>query len=394
MRVLVVHNRYRSEMPSGENHAVDQEIGLLQESGQEVFRYERRSDDIRDFSLAGKAALPMRLFWSSTDRSRMTELLSQLRPDVVHVHNTFPLISPSVLSACAVARTPVVMTLHNFRLFCANGLLFRDGRPCETCLHRSSLQAVRHACYRESRSATLPIAASLQAHRSLGTWRNGVTSFVALSQFAKDKLAHAGLPAHRIHVKPNFVDCADDVGSIRNPEHFLFLGRLSSEKGIDLLLSAWSSSFGRLVLAGDGPKRAWIEGELPKHAGSVRLLGPLTRQACMELLTAARALVVPSRWYEGFPLVVAEAYAQGVPVVAPAHGTFTEIVEDDECGLLYSPNDVQSLADCLRQLSDDDVSRRMGLRARQLYEERYTPERNLDILLSIYDRAIADARSA
>jgi glycosyltransferase involved in cell wall biosynthesis len=394
VRVLVVHNRYRSELPSGENHAVDQEVDLLQRAGHEVFRYERESDEIQRFPIVEKAALPLRLMWSRADHARVAELLAQLRPQVVHVHNTFPLISPSVLGACAAAGTPVVATLHNFRLFCANGLLFRDGRPCETCLDRSSLPAVRHACYRDSRLASLPLSVSLQVHRSLGTWHRGVTAFIALSQFAKRKLAHAGLSAGRIHVKPNFVRRAHDGGRAGSDGHFLFLGRLSEEKGVDLLLDAWSASFGRLLLAGDGPKRDWIEGQLARHAGSVELLGPRSRQACMDLLAGARALVVPSRWYEGFPLVVAEAYAQGVPIVAPSHGTFPEIVEDGGSGLLFPPGDAEGLADRLRELRADGTSRRMGRRARQLYEERYTPERNLELLLAIYERAMTEARSA
>jgi glycosyltransferase involved in cell wall biosynthesis len=284
--------------------------------------------------------------------------------------------------------------MHNFRLFCANGIMFRDGRPCETCLDRSSMSAIKHACYRDSRLASIPIAASLQIHRSLGTWNHGVAAFIALSNFAKNKLASAGLPKERIHVKPNFVTRPHDNGQDRRYDYYLFMGRLSAEKGIDLLLDAWSASWGRLILAGDGPKRRWVEEQLPSHAGSVELLGPRSREACIELLAAARALVVPSRWYEGFPLVVAEAYAQGVPVIAPAHGTFPEIVEDGGCGLLFSPNNAAELADRLRDLSVEETPRRLGQRARQLYDERYTPERNLDILLAIYDHAMAEVRTA
>jgi glycosyltransferase involved in cell wall biosynthesis len=387
MRVLIVHNRPRSLNPSGENRAVDQEAALLASAGHEVVRYERESDEIARFSLVRRAALPGRVVWSIEDRRRVAALTRRSAPHVIHVHNTFPLISPSVLRAGAETRVPVVATLHNYRLTCSNGLLFRDGAPCELCVGGSAFPGVVHRCYRDSRSASLPVALGIEVHRRLKTWARGVSVFVAPSEFARQKFVEAGLPAGRIDVKPNF---APPPSRIREGagDQFLFVGRLSREKGVDLLISAWSTSLGRLLIVGDGPARAALERQTVPHGDSVRFLGSLSRERCMELLSHARALVVPSRSYEGFPIVVAEAYAHGVPVVAPALGVFPEIVSHGMSGLLYAPDSAESLAARMGEVVKPPTSIRMGQNAKRLYEERYTPRRNLELLLHIYRRAI------
>ena len=386
MRILIVHNRYRSGQPSGENRVVEQETSLLARAGNDVVLYERRSDDIAKFSTIGRGAVPARVVWSPADRHRIGRMLVQHRPDVVHVHNTFPLISPSILGVCRRLGIPVVATLHNFRLACANGLLFRDGSPCEDCIGRAPWPSVVHGCYRDSRLATIPIATSISVHRGLRTWSRGVSRFVTLSAFARDRLIAAGLPGERMVVKPN---SAPDPGERRTVagDHFLYLGRLSEEKGIDLLAKGWSDDLGRLVVVGDGPARPALERSFSQHA-SVTMTGSLPHDECMRLLLRSRALVVPSRWYEGFPMVVVEAFARGVPIIAPAHGGFPEMVEDGRTGLLFRPGDVADLMRAVRAVEDPRRSARMGRRARDVYEERYTEERNLDRLMGIYAGAI------
>jgi glycosyltransferase involved in cell wall biosynthesis len=387
MRVLVVHNRYRSNQPSGENQVVDDEIALLRDAGHDVALYQRESDEIAGFAALAKAALPARVVWSTSDRRRIRRLIASELPDVVHVHNTFPLISPSILGACRDAEVPVVVTLHNFRLVCANAFLFREGKPCELCVGSGPWSGVVHACYRGSRLSTLPVALSIQAHRSLGTWSRGVARFIALSRFARERLVAGGLPADRLVVKPNFVpDPLQQRAS--EGEFFLYLGRLSDEKGVDLLASAWSEALGKLIVVGDGPARTALERAFSRHGGSVMMTGGLPRSECMRLLLRARALVMPSRWYEGFPMVVPESYARGVPVIGPGHGSFPEIVEHERSGLLFRPGDAPSLADAMGSLLGPGVSEKMGRRARAIYEERYTAERNLDRLTQIYTEAI------
>jgi glycosyltransferase involved in cell wall biosynthesis len=390
-KVLVVHNRYRSRFVSGENRMVEQEVELLRRAGDTVVPYVRESDEIADFGSGARAWLPARVVWSPQDRRALTRLVARERPDIAHVHNTFPLISPSAIHALASLGIPTVMTLHNFRLFCANGLLFRDGRPCEECLGSSPLPGVVHGCYRGSRAATAPIALSTTAHRWLGTW-NRVASFVTLSSFAREKVVAGGLPPARVVVKPNFVQPPSRVREGPGAQ-YVFLGRLTPEKGADVLVSAWSADLGRLLVAGDGPERRGLEQQARAHGGTVRFLGSLSPRECGELLRSARALVVPSRAYEGFPVAVVEAYAHGVPVIAPAHGAFPEVVEDGVTGLLFRAGDAADLRARMRTLADPQRSLEMGAAARHAYETRYTPERNLRALHAIYGRAMRGAGS-
>jgi glycosyltransferase involved in cell wall biosynthesis len=387
MRVLIVHNRYRSDSPSGENRVVDQEATLLSSAGHEIVRYERESDEISRLPLLEKVTLPGRILWSSEDRRRVGALIRRSAPEIMHVHNTFPLISPSVLGAAREFGLPVVATLHNYRLMCSNGLLFRDGAPCELCVGRSAWPAVVHRCYRDSRVASMPVALGIEAHTRLKTWTRDVSAFVALSKFARRKFMEAGLPAERILVKPNF---ALPPSQIREgPGGFaLFVGRLSAEKGVDLLIDAWSSELAPLQIVGEGHAGAVLKKRAVRHGPSVQFLGPLSHERTMQIVRNARALVVPSRSYEAFPLVVAEAYAHAVPVIAPAAGAFPEIVRHGKTGLLFVPGDSNSLRARAVELMDPPTSRRMGEAARQLYEDRYTPKRNLELLVHIYERVI------
>jgi glycosyltransferase involved in cell wall biosynthesis len=387
MRLVVVHNRYRSAQPSGENLVVEQEAGLLRMAGHEVVPYDRASDDIVASSLLQRSLIPGRVVWSPGDRACLAELLEEVRPDVVHVHNTFPLISPSILEACRAYGVPVVATLHNFRLMCANAQLLRNGRPCDLCVGRVPWRGVVHRCYRDSAAATIPVAVGIQVHRSRQTWTKGVAAFIALTEFVRQQYVDGGFPGDRIRVKPNFVPRPPrrraSAGS-----YFLFLGRLSPEKGVDVLLDAWGPGLGHLLIVGDGPSRRELEARAARHGNNVQFLGSQPRERCMELLTDARALIVASRSYETFGLVVVEAYAHGVPVIAPALGTFPDLVREGRTGLLFSPGDPGDLHRKLLQIGDPEQSRQMGEKAWQRYEADYTPERNLVTLEAIYREVI------
>jgi glycosyltransferase involved in cell wall biosynthesis len=388
LRIVVVHNRYRSAQPSGENLVVEQEADLLRAAGHEVVPYLRSSDEIAGFSLPRRTLVPGRVVWSPEDRGRLARLLGEVRPDVVHLHNTFPLISPSVIEACRGRGVPVVATLHNFRLMCANAQLLRDGRPCDLCVGHIPWRGVAHRCYRGSAGASIPVAVGIQVHRSRQTWTRGVTIFIALTEFVRQQYLAGGFPGDRIRIKPNFVP-RPRRGRAGAGSYFLYLGRLSAEKGVDVLLDAWDPELGRLLVVGDGPARAELEARAGRHGDSVEFLGTQPRERCMELLTDARALVIASRVHETFGLVAVEACAHGVPAVAPASPAFPELIRDGQTGLLFSPGDPEDLRRRLRQLLDPDRSMRMGVRARQRYEADYTPERNLATLLAIYREAIA-----
>ncbi|WP_093607695.1 glycosyltransferase [Streptomyces indicus] len=392
MHVLVVHNRYSSGQPSGENQVVDQETALLRAAGHRVEMFERRSDDIAGMSLPAKAAVPLLVPWNPRVRRELAARLRADRPDVVHVHNVFPLLSPAVLAACADVDVPVVATLHNYTQICPPGTLQRDGRPCTACVGRAPLPAVRHGCYRDSRAATVPLALSLQLNRR--RWWSGVDRFFCISAAQRDVLVRSGMPAGRLAVKHNFVP---EPGRSRTGEgeYVLYLGRLAETKGVRLLMAAWDEVAARggagvpLVIAGTGP----LEAEVTAWAAGredVQYAGLLDRDGCREAVARAVAVVAPSTWLEAFGLVVVEAMAAGVPVVAAGHGAFAELVEDGRTGLLHRPGDAASLASCLRRITaDEDTNRELGEAARRRYEQGFSPAVGLARLEEGYRAAIA-----
>lgn len=397
MRVLVVHNRYRSAQPSGEDRVVDEEVALLDRAGHEVQTFLRRSDDIAAMSSLGKVLVPLRVPWNAAVRVELASRLREERPDVVHIHNTFPLLSPSVVAACADAGVPAVATLHNYTMVCPPGTLYRDGRVCTDCVGGTPVPAVRHGCYRGSSAATVPLAVSMMANRR--RWWSGVSRFFCISEAQRRTLVQAGMPERRLAVKHNFVV---DQGRRRSGrgEHVLFLGRLTEEKGVRLLMTTWDilaagGGLGRpLVLVGTGP----LSGEVATWAqgrDDVRVLGLRTRSDCAELVAGASAVVAPSVWQETFGLVVVEAMAAGVPSVASAHGAFPELVEDGVTGLLHRPGDAASLAEGLRRIvASPERNRVMGDAARRRYELDFTPEVGLDRLVAAYEAAIVDSPSS
>lgn len=387
MRVAMLHNRYRSGQPSGENTVVGQTIDLLRDAGHEVDLYAHDSDSIAGMSRKSRALLPLRSVWSFSDERDLTLRWQERRPDIVHVHNTFPLFSPSVLAAAAGQRLPVVATLHNFRLMCANGVLQRDGGPCEACVGRIPWRGVVHGCYRESRAQSVPLAAAITVHRGLRTWQRHVTTFIAPSEFVRSRYVRDGFAADRIVVKPHAVPQAGPVRAGAG-EFVLFLGRLTQEKGFADLLAAWDRTLGELVVVGDGPLRAAGEARAARDP-SVRMLGALPWRDCMDLLPSARVLVVPARSYETFGLVVVEAFAHGVPVVSSRIGALAELVDDGATGALAPPGDPQELRRALGRLADPGVSIACGRRAREVYLQRFTPERDLAATERIYADAIA-----
>ncbi|MFC9632776.1 glycosyltransferase [Streptomyces mirabilis] len=392
VHVLVVHNRYASAQPSGENKVVDQEVELLRAAGHRVEVFERRSDDITARSLLGKAALPLLVPWNPAVRAELAARLRTERPDVVHVHNVFPLLSPAVLAACADVGVPAVATLHNYTQICPPGTLQRDGRPCTECVGSAPLPAVRHGCYRGSRLATVPLAVSMSVNRR--RWWSGVERFFCISAAQRDVLVRAGMPAERLAVKHNFVP---EPGAHRAGagEHLLYLGRLAEAKGVRLLMAAWDEIAAGggvgvpLVIAGTGPLEpevtAWAAGR-----DDVRYVGLYDTAECRQAIARSVAVVAPSTWLEAFGLVVVEAMAAGVPVVAAGHGAFVELVEDGVTGLLHRPGESASLASRIRRIaSEQDRNREMGQAARRRYEQGFSPAVGLERLVEGYRTAIA-----
>ncbi|HEX4493316.1 MAG TPA: glycosyltransferase [Acidimicrobiia bacterium] len=394
MRILVAHNRYRSTSPGGEDRVVDQERDALQAAGHTVERFERFNDDIQSWSLARRSAIPARVVWNDAARRDLTRAIADFRPDVVHVHNTFPLLSPSILHACRATDVSVVVTLHNYRLACASGDLFRDGHVCHDCLgHRALGPGVRHGCYREGSLPTAPIALSSSLH--LGAWRTIPAAFLMISDRQRQILEGLQLPPERVFVKPNLVP-ADIVPPVRPaPRHVVvYAGRLAPAKGVPLLMEAWdrfqAAAGGalRLVIAGAGPLeaavRTWANGR-----PSVDVCGMLSRADCAALVASARAAIVPSAWEEAFGLVAVEAMALGVAPVAAAHGSFPELIEDRHSGVLVAPGDADALARVFAEV-DQHPERfaEYGATARAEYARRFDPDANVAQLLDAYRFAI------
>lgn len=391
LRVLVVHNRYRSALPSGEDRVVDQEMSLLAEAGHHVSSFERHSDDIRSMSIVDRLRLPLRVPWNAAARAELRIHLQSARPHVVHVHNTFPLLSPSVLAACSDVGIPVVATLHNYLLVCPVGTLMRDGSSCADCTGRMPLPAIRHGCYRGSRLATIPMIVNMLANRN--RWCSHVDRLFCVSNAQRKILVESGVPPQRLVVKHHFVA---DPGRCRvgSGQHVLYLGRMTEDKGIRLLLAAWEALAADggvgvpLVLAGDGPLREEVR-RWAANRRDVRYLGLQSTTECRELTLRAAAVVAPSQARETFGLVLVEAMAAAVPVVAASHGGFTELVQHHVTGMLHRPGDAMSLAEGIRRvLIDSDRNRAMGVAARKAYEARFAPAAGLAALVAGYESAI------
>jgi glycosyltransferase involved in cell wall biosynthesis len=389
MNILIIHNSYLQ--PGGEDVVVDQETKLLERNGHKVITYKRSNDEIERLSFGQRLGLISRMVSAGDTKDAVRRLVRDLKPDVVHVHNTFLMVSPSVYEVCQEEGVPVVQTLHNYRLLCPASTLLRENKTCEECITHTLLRSVRHGCYRGSRLMSGAIALTLQTHRSRQTWNRQIDAYIAISSFVREKFEQAGLDAAKISVKPNFVD--PDPGERSEPGNYaLFLGRLSAEKGLMTLLEAWQRlPFAvPLVIAGDGPMRSQLETEVARKGLSrVHFAGRLKRQEAYDAMKKAAFLVVPSIWNEPFGLVVAEAFACGTPVVAARVGGIPEMLEDQVTGLHFTPGDPEELAKNIAWAWTHaaDVAA-MGKTARQVYENRYTANTNYDLLMRIYDSAI------
>ena len=378
LRVLVVHNAYQQW--GGEDAVVEAEIALLRRNGHTVREYRRHNDEIGAQAAWRTAATTL---WSRRTADDMAREFAGGDVDIVHCHNTFPLVSPSVYWAAHRAGVPVVQTLHNFRLLCPQAMLLRDERICEACLGHVPWRAAVHACYRGSRAQSSVLAGMLTLHRALGTYRDKIAIYVALSEFGRRKFIDGGLPAGRIRVKPNFVDLPEEPPA--GPRSgFLFVGRLSPEKGVSVLADAAQRLAGIPIrVAGSGPAEAALGG-----IRGVALLGALPIGQVVAEMHRARALVLPSVWYEGFPRTLVEAFACGLPVIASRLGALEELVEHGVTGLLSEPGDPAALAQAMAWAEQHPTQMaEMGLRARQAYRERFTASSNYAQLAAIYAEA-------
>lgn len=387
MRILIVHNRYLK--PGGEDSAVDSETVMLEQKGHTLERWITSNETIVGRGLLGKVEAATSATWSQSSFARAHAIIRSFRPDVIHCHNTFPFPGPSVYYAARMAGVPTVQTLHNYRLLCLNGLLFRDGAICHDCVGKGPISGIRHACYRGSAIGSAATAMMLWIHRGLRTWSEVVSSYIALSAFSRAQFVLGGVPGGRIAIKPNVV--SPDPGEGRHTGGYaLFAGRLVEGKGVQALLGAWELMQGSppLRIAGDGPLRPLVE-EISRKVPGVSVEGHCSREKIIALMKDAALLIVPSVWEENCPMSLLEGLATGLPAIVSAHGSLSEIMEDTEAGWMFFPGAPGDLAAKVRAAMGDSAARSAKSRAaRAAFLRRYSQESNYDALMAVYERAI------
>ncbi len=384
MKIIQVHCFYK--MYGGEDQVIENEKRILTNHLHNIDILSQNNTIITQRNLLYYAVNSL---WNQ--KAYLSILKNGCSYDVIHIHNTFPIISPSIIHAANRKNIPVVQTLHNFRLLCPNALLMRNNNVCEDCIGKVvPWPGILHCCYRNSFSASVITATMLSLHRIIGTYQNYVDIFIALTEFEKRKFIQGGLPAEKIVVKPNFI--STDPG-VRNEvgEYVLFVGRLSTEKGVHTLLQTWCK-LPRIPLKiiGDGPLLNEICAYIQQNKlNQVELIGRCDHETVLLLMKSARYLVAPSECYETFGMVVTEAYACGLPVIASRLGAMQELVLDGETGLHFTPGDANDLAEKVAHAWNNvQQTVEMGRRARQEYEKKYTSERNYEMLMAIYQQAI------
>ena len=381
-KILVIHNSYLQY--GGEDSVVASEIQMLKSHGHNVQLYARDNHEIDQM---GKLSLFMDTVWSRRAVRDLSQKICEFRPDIIHVHNIFPLISPAVYWAASKMNIPIVQTIHNFRLACLQAMFLRDGEVCEDCLGKPPWHGVLHKCYRGSFSASLVSAFSLQAHRVIGTYRKKVDGYIALNSFCRNKLVEIGLPEDRIFIKPNFVSMpvanGEADGITGNP---LYVGRLSKDKGVTVLAEAMRT-FPEVAfdIVGGGDEAHVFDG-----LTNVNLKGSLPLDEVYALMRTAPFLIMPSIWYENMPRTLVEAYGCGTPVIASRIGALAELVEDGKSGLLFNPGSSEDLVKTIQwALGNTDKMRAMGVYAYNVYRHEYTEEQNYTMMRDIYQRVIS-----
>ncbi|MDP6466875.1 MAG: glycosyltransferase family 4 protein [Pirellulaceae bacterium] len=383
LNILLCHNHYQH--PGGEDSTFADESMLLESHGHNVIRYTMHNDDICDMR---RTKLAVKTMWNRQTYYEVRALVREHRPAVMHCTNTFPLISPSVYYAAKDESVPVVQSLHNYRMFCANSLFLRDGRACEDCLgKRIPWPAMVHGCYRESRLATAAVISMVAIHRFMRTWIDAIQLYCTPTEFARQKFIQGGIASEKIVVKPNFVGEDRGVGEGRG-NYVVFAGRLSREKGIETLLQVWRQLTDCITLkiVGDGPISD-VVARAASHDSRIQWMGQRSCQEVAAIIGEAKCVLLPSICYETFGRTVIEAYCKGTPVIVSDGGAIAELVRENETGYLFESGNADQLLAKLNVLLANTAPQRMRQAARRAYELKYTAEENYRQLLDLYSRA-------
>ena len=387
MKILLVHNYLRP--PSGENTVFEQERDLLRSKGNTVITYTRHNHEIYAMQSAMKAMVPIRAIWSSKAHRDFMSIIEKEKPDIAHFHNVFPLITPSVYRACHNSNTPVVQTLHNYRIVCPGALLFRNDELCTACSGMHFFPGIKYGCYRNSRIFTAGMAGVVLFHKVIGTWKDSVDLYIALSEFARKKFVDLGFPSNSFFVKPNFLHYPIDP-NYDDKGYGIFIGRIGAEKGIKYLMSALRNCPNlKFKIVGDGPLVYYVKKKINDfNLRLVDYLGIQDHKQCMRLLSDSRFHVLPSQFYEGIPMALLEAMSAGKPSIVSDVGVLPTMVIDGVDGFVFKHVSVESLAKKLRWMAEHPKeSCEMGKKARQSFEQNFMREKNYKLLIRAYKKA-------
>jgi len=374
MKIIQVHNRYQNL--TGDDAVVQEEYNLLRSKGHEVVQFTKSNVDLKSSSWINKAQIAKNLKSSNVIKIEFRELLRSKRPDVVHIHNVFPLITPVVFEVCREYRIPTVFTLHNFRLLCVNTLFYRDGKICEDCLSKNFMHGIKHKCYNNSYLQSFLMANAINSHKKKGTWTNDVNSFICLSEFAKIKFIRGGLPKHKLVVKPNFV--AETKFPLSYKDYFLYAGKLEEQKGLyDFIELARSTKSIKYKVVGFCPYPNLLE-DIP----NVEYQGELERDKLLELMSECRAVLFLSRMYEGMPMTILEAFASKKAVIGRNLGAMAEMINHGSNGMFYK--EAAELKEAVKKLSNCETAKEMGTAAFSSFQKKYSSDMAYNNLLKIY----------
>lgn len=379
-KVLIVHNYY--QIPGGEDTVVANEKKMLEENGHEVFLYTRDNKELRNMSKVKKLLLPLTTVFNIRTYRDIRRIIKEKKINIVHVHNTLTLISPSVYYAAVSCCVPIVQTVHNFRLLCPGATFYRDGHICEDCVTKGLMCAIKHKCYRNSRLQTLACAINTKVHRLTGIY--GKINYICLTEFNKEKLLSLKqVKPERVLVKPNFVKGENEIIPFeKRKDQFIFAGRLDKLKGIDLLLEQWErmgTEAPPLTVCGTGPLEQWCKDFVKNRSCNVELKGFLPNKDVRELVARSKAMILPTRWYEGFPMTIVEAFSVGTPVIVPDMGNCGSVVEDGVTGWLYKNN--EDLKKYLKIALNENISEN----THHEFLNKYNEQSNYNILKKIYE---------
>lgn len=386
--VLMAHNYY--QVPGGEDTVFHNEVNMLEKNGHKVTKYTRHNDEIKN-GLLSKLKLGIDTIFSFKTYKEVKKLIDENDIDVVHVHNTLPLISPSIYYAARAKKVPVVQTIHNFRLLCPGATFTRNGEICEDCISKGLGQSIKHRCYRGSLAQTFIMYAMLKFHMSIGTYDK--INYITLTEFNKKKLLSLVKGESKIYVKPNFVEKREQNERTLE-DYFVYIGRLDEIKGINFLVEAWKEIDENIELyvIGTGPEEERVRTYIEKNnLKNVKLLGFMQREEAFEVIEKSRAIVIPSKWYEGFPMTIAESFSLGVPVIGSRLGNIESIIENEKNGLLFENSNKEELKNVIECIFyNKELNKMLGDNAYQIFINYYTDKINLKKLEEVYNDLVGD----